>query len=405
MSQQAEYLLKVFEKIGTPLMVAILDGARGQPESDNLEEHAQKMSELLGKTVQASIDLGQTIEISKLGESSDAVRLSLAALLSPMIGQSFKNNRRIPDENDLKKITQALQSVLSFSSNFSPTDQHNVRLDLLEAAAQNVDGPQTTIQQIQAFTPVLQAVSSFAFGQPEQKLMIDITTKLTNKAVEIRAASFGSLNEEEQKRIDLALLKSLALLYKSCHEQEVARISTMSDDEQAAGLSLDPLWNEFDKKAILLQVLAENLTPKEQGATTATGSIAPKAKAAPSAPPPQIAAPATETTPATETPPALPEQAPAKEAPQNTEPASSNIEHNPMAMFGSKPATDTPAPTTPPAATPAAETTETSPPENTSPPQDTPPPPEAPATEEQPTDDKPVGGSPMSFFKTSDDKN
>ena len=60
MNQKTEYILQVLEKIGSPLMEAILQ-AQGRnnpaPGTDPLLQDARKMAELLARTTQAGIEM------------------------------------------------------------------------------------------------------------------------------------------------------------------------------------------------------------------------------------------------------------------------------------------------------------------------------------------------------------
>ena len=434
MDQRTQYLLQILETIGSPLIQAIVDAA---PDKDgDLKIEAQAIAALLGKTVEASISLGDIMEINPAEAQDDTLRVALAGLAGPLIAGQYKKRGTVPESPDIKKVTGALQAVLTFSDNFSPTPETVERLKNLEAGGQMVDGYQSQIQYIQAFVPVVEAVAAFPFGQPEAKLVMDVSDRLVKKAVQLREALLPDQNDEAlQKRAELALLKSLAALYASCHHEETRKATSQNNETPA---NIESVWSAFDMRAAMMESLAGNIVPEggQKRATSSGGGISPDAN--PSAPP---VAPVAETPPppATETPPSAPPQAapeaPPPQEPPQTPPAAAQppaqppadtpaAGANPMAMFA-KPKADgagsdgaaTPPPVAPPSETPtpppppATEAPPAAPPPaapEAPPPQEppqTPPPaqPEQPPAE-QPPQNPPASGNPMSFFTKKDDE-
>ena len=373
MNQRAEYLIQVFEQIGSPLMRSILRTS----EQDDPTQDAQKMAELLGKSVALSISMANMAELSS--EGSDAVRVALAALACPLIGEMYNQNKQTPTDNDLNRITSALQAVLTFSENFTPEDDNTKRLKNLEARGVGSDAHQMSIQYMQAFVPAVSVIGAFSFGQPEQKLIMEVSARVTVKASNIRKAILGDVAEDEEKIIDLAILKSLVEIYAECHNTQTQRLSAMNEQDQAADSqgtqsALKTVWETFDTRAAMLETLAKSLLPSGAGAGENNGSIAPKTaiEEAPvtSAPEASATAPPVETAPS----------APAQPAENEDKPAPAG---NPMSMFAKpKNMEDAEVPTEAPSAPPPTAATETP----------------APAPEDAPAKSA-TGGGPMSFFK------
>lgn len=429
MDQRATYLLQILEAIGAPLMGAITDVSGG---AENTQGEAQSMAALLAKTVEASIELGNIMDINPTEAQDDTLRVALAGLAGPLVAGQYAKRGQVPESPDLKKITSALQAVLTFSDNFTPTPETVERLKNLEASGQTVDTYQTQIQYMQAFIPVVEAIAAFPFGQAEAKLIMDVSDRLVKRSVELREALLPGVGDEAtQKRAELGLLKALALLYSACHRAETEKVTSTDIEAQGSALSIDPVWKAFDMRAAMLEALAANMVPG--GAESSGGSskapAVPASAAAPATPPPATppAQPPTETpqaaTPPAEAPPAQPPpkeppaaQAPPAEAPATPPPPAQPPAQpqeqgaNPMAMFA-KPKTDTgqaasPPPATPPPAAPPAEAPPTSPPAAQPPPTETPPPatpPAQPPTEggegDQDGGNQGGDGNPMSFFK------
>ena len=168
MNSRTAYLIQIIEKIGHPLLDAVSQKSSANGADAN---EAQNLAELLAKTVQLSIELGKMIEIEKTEpEQSDSLRIALAGLASPIIADQYKNLSKAPGDDELKKLGSALEAVMTFSDNFTPSKDNADRLKTIHANGLPTDAHQINIQYVQAFAPVAHVVSSFSFGQAEKKM-------------------------------------------------------------------------------------------------------------------------------------------------------------------------------------------------------------------------------------------
>lgn len=380
MNQRTQYFIQVLEKIGTPLLSAIISGAPSTDASG--QEDARKMAALLSKSVETSISFGQMIDVNSLGENGDRVRVAMMALAANLVGESYKLKQQMPGETENKRMVAALQAALTFSENFTPSPENTKALENLEAKGHGEDIYQAQVQYIQAFVPVISAITEFSFGHKEPKLMTEIASRLIARAEDI-AKGLNHKNETHRKAAELGVLRALAELYATCHRAEISRVMKMSEDErvqrtqESGGLALDAIWKDFDLRVSLVEALTQNIL----GASSVTSSTSTKAPA----PPPSIpVAPPASAPPQAEVPKPQIFQAPSPPPTQTppTVPASSPAQTgaNPMSMFAKKPADSTPPPA-PPAQTEA-------------PKPETPP---APPAQNQTGN---TGGNPMSFFKS-----
>ncbi|GJL85730.1 MAG: hypothetical protein DHS20C02_15050 [Micavibrio sp.] len=367
MDKRSEYLIQLLEKIGAPLMEAIADVSTRQPQ-DEAGDDAKKIAALLAKTVQVSIDIGKNMDLASQEDQGESIRVALAALAGSVVAEQYKHGGQVPDDQALARITGALQAVMTFSENFIPSEENTERLKQIKAQGQLVDARQTDIQYIQAFIPAVNAIGNFSFGQPEQKLVQEVADRLTSKAMVLRESIFaGSLSPDDQKRIELALLRSLASIYAECHRAETSRLTQFdAGQNETGGASMAPVWAAFDVRAAMLETLGTSLAP--QNASSGTGNKAP----APAEPQPTTETPPTE-------PPAQPVQPPAEAG------------STPLSMFA-KPKDSAAPPTQTPEAPPAAPETPPQPEQPLPPAEQTAPPP----TQQQ------QDGDPMSFFKSGD---
>lgn len=363
MDKRADYLIQVLEQIGSPLMSSIIATSdNGDAQSD-----AQTMASLLGKTVELGISMANMADLSSI--ENDSVRVALTGLASPLIAEMHAKNQHTPSDNDLKRVASALQAVLTFSENFTPDQDNTERLKALSASGSGADAHQITVQYMHAFLPAVNAVAAFPFGQPEQKLIMDVSSRLTAKASAMREALLGDVSDQQREAVDLAILKSLVDVYAKCHEAETKKLSAAGDEGQDSAAALQNVWKSFDIRAAMLEALAASLIPGGSASQSAST---------------ESPAPAQETVSPVEAPA---EPAPAQPVEESkTEAAATPPSGNPMSMFA-KPKTDE----TPAQSSPAAQDSE---PSNT--------PSEADDDSSGDTGGDSSGGGPMSFFKKSD---
>ena len=108
-------------------------------------------------------------------------------------------------------------------------------------------------------------------------------SKLLVKASAVRISVLGDLSSEDEKRVDLALLRSLTEIYTACHESETHRLMTMDDEERSnqpqatsGGLALDNVWKIFDLRVAMLEALAENTLPITKTSSSKTPVVSDK---------------------------------------------------------------------------------------------------------------------------------
>ncbi len=356
MDQKSRYLLQILESIGAPLMGAIVSS---NANTDDPMHNAQTMAALLGKTVEASIGLGDIMDINPAEAQDDTLRVALAGLAGPLVAGQYARRGAVPDANDLKKITAALQAVLTFSDNFAPSPETVTRLKNLKAEGQSVDLYQTQIQYIQAFIPVVEAIAAFSFGQKEAKLVTDVSDKLVKHAVELREALLPDINEEAvQKRCELGLLHALASLYASCHRAETEKAKTLNPEQQGSAASIENVWGAFSIRAAMMETLAGSLLPhnldvKDQASSqSSSGGITPATIEEVETPVASAPQPPSQVQPVAQESSALPSASQTPAQPSEQKPA----------IFSSSPAaqqsvaTPTPPPQTPPPAPPPENT-------------------------------------------------
>ena len=377
MNQRTQYLIQILDKIGVPLIGAAQSG-------DGDKETAEVVAGLLGKVVETSISMNEALDLSPADAQNDSLRVALAALAGSLVSDLYAQKGKMPEAADLTRIQAAMSAVLTFGDNFTLSPEHVERLEKLKADGAPVDTHQISIQYVDALIPVINAIAAFPFGQPEQKLIMDVSDRLVKRSAEMREALMPMVSGDDEKLSELALLRAVASVYATCHDEETKRLSTSASEEAP---SIDKVWDSFHLRSAMLEAVAKNILPNSDTALAATPS-----NLAQTEPPPQENPAAPVVPPVAPMPPAAP-----------TDSGSEESGGNPMSFFGAPIRNDDPAPASPP---PVSAPTVPPPQEAEQPPVSPVVPPAAPATPSPPSDsgEAGTGGSPMSFFGTPGSK-
>lgn len=258
MDQRTAFLIQVLEKIGAPLTAAVTLSTPANLTPEGSRQDAQRVAELLNRSVQLGLTLADGMSVRDDEGQADGIRLSLASFASPLIAGHFAAMGKAPTEADLRRYSTSLQAVLTFADTFTPAADTTLRLQNLESGPG--DEALISVQIMQAFTPVLMAVSDYAFGKPENKLIQDVGVRILEKAVELRSDLFGKdMPPKQAKQIELYILRALCGLYVSCHLAETRRLGAMDPQSRDAMMAtpdaIDQVWKNFNMRAEMLRVL------------------------------------------------------------------------------------------------------------------------------------------------------
>lgn len=316
MNQRAGLLVQILEKLGAPLMAAVNAVSQRSGSGADPARDAGRVAELLARSVQVGVALSES---TGLRNGGDSVRLALAAIGAQLLGGHYRQTGKMPGEADVKRLTTALEAVLTFADNFEVAADNIARLENLAPGDVLADSAQINIQYVGLFVPVVTAVARFPFGQPERKLVQDIATRLmaTAEGIARRAGEEGGGDARAAKQTEMQVLRGLVALYAACHTAETERLMAMDAAARSSMQSLDAVWKAFDAGAVMLEILAGGNVP-ESPADTASASGGGGFIPAPASPPPQQAQQALQQSP----PPVD-----AKVAPEN-QPG-----YNPMSFF------------------------------------------------------------------------
>lgn len=277
------------EKLGVPLLSAMAGHA--DPAADPRKE-AERLAELLGKSVQASLSLGQVMDMRNDAQA-DSVRLALAALASSLLGGQYAANGRAPGDKDIERAVSGLQTVVMFADSFAAEADQTGRLQMLDADLVPGDENQIQLWLFRAMTPAVSAIAAYSFGRPEKKLAQEVTGRLLQTARALREDLFPAVSAAEQRSYEMAVFKSLAHVYSECHLAETRRLFAMdeklrAETAQKNSVTMDSIWSAFDLRAEMLAALVSGMTPENAAASSGgQGGRAPSAPP-PQTPPPQV---------------------------------------------------------------------------------------------------------------------
>ncbi len=286
----------MLDKLGAPLLGAVSDVSVRKNANGNAAapQEAVAVAELLGKSVQISVTLAERMDLRDAGGDADAVRLALAGLAAGLVAGHYRQADKAPDDNEIKRLVNALEAVLVFADNFTAAAENTARLQALVPGIYPADESQVAIQYVHALAPVASEITSFAFGRPEKKLAQDVAARLMAAAAALRARLVSADGAGEERRAELGALRALAMLYVDCHRAEKARLSALSAGEKTAlpggEITMERLWQDFDTRTSMLETLVQSALP-QAGGVAETETLAPHAAVAPSVIPPPAAAP------------------------------------------------------------------------------------------------------------------
>jgi hypothetical protein len=277
MDSRSAFLLQVLEKLASPLVASISEVAVRQmmmpdpAQPSTMRPEAEQVAGLLTKSTQMSIGLSELIDLKLPENEADSLRLALTSLSSPLIANIYRLAGRTPTDNEVERVMAAMNAVFTYSENFAPAADATVRMATLEQDFYPADKVQISLMYMSALLPAVNSVMAYSFGQPEKKLIQEVTERLLEEAKDLRTRMFPKLKDERKiSQADLAVLRMATLIYSQCHFGEMAKL--MATEEQARqGLApaMTTLWQAFSLRMEMLEILADIMVPDDEEAEEA----------------------------------------------------------------------------------------------------------------------------------------
>lgn len=259
-----ELLSGILHGVGLPLIGSIIHVSTHKKDID---AEAQ-LTLLLSMTIESSEAVRDHLDISEEEVDDLQLRTHLLSFASQIISIHYRESQSTPTHNELKRSVSSVSVLQAFSDEYLPP------ASLTQLYPENQDGKNPTLQMIhtvsylESFTPLVNAIGSFAFGHTHTKMMQDVSTKLRERASEITTHIVSPLSPVSEKReTELSILKALISIYVSCHEQETQRILALPPETrntESSEQQVGNIWTLFEQRITILFTLLDNVLPPNE---------------------------------------------------------------------------------------------------------------------------------------------
>lgn len=301
METKTAFLLQVLEKLAAPMIAAISEVSVRQsliPDPSQpgaMRPEAEQVAGLLTKSTQLSIGLANLMDMRPNESEADSVRLALTSLASPLMSNIYRLAGRAPNDSEIQRIADAMGAVVSYSDGYRTAADANVRMSQIDADFFPSDDSQVSLLYMSALLPVVNSIMAYSFGQPEKKLVQEVTERLVRESKFLRAKMFPEIAEGSMAaKADLALLRMAGLIYSQCHFAEMAKLMATEDQvRQGMAPTMTALWQSFILRMQMLEILGDALIPglrrtvsdmvgsRSGGGGSGSGSVKPTSSPAP----------------------------------------------------------------------------------------------------------------------------
>lgn len=269
MDTKSKFLLQVLEKLAAPMVAAISEVSVRQslipdPSSPGaMRPEAEQVAGLLTKSTQLSIGLSSLMEMRQAEDEADSVRLALTSLASPLMSNIYRLAGRTPTDAEIQRISEAMGAVVTYSDGYRAAADANVRMAQIDSDFFPSDDSQISLLYMSALLPVVNSIMAYSFGQPEKKLIQDVTERLIRESKFLRAKMFPQIEEGPlSAKADLALLRMAGQIYSQCHFAEMAKLMATEDQvRQGMAPTMTALWQSFILRMQMLEILGDALVP------------------------------------------------------------------------------------------------------------------------------------------------
>ena len=315
MDSRSRFLIQILEKLGAPILAAVSEVCRREG-GDSDKKEAERVAELLTKSVQAGIALGTAMDVKGSDAGADSQRLALTSLSAPMLSDIYATTGKMPSDADIRRLVASLQAALSFADNFAPSHENIGRLMGMNPKIALLDSMQIEMQYINALIPAIKAINAFSFGQPENRLAQDVAGRLSQRATVLRKSLVPeSSGQPDEKLADIGILGALVFLYEAAHRAATEKLMAMNDSDRAKAAqtpdgipSIETVWRSYEKAEAVLEAIGRYTAPASAGASQS--SVAPAPVTSAPSPPLVVQTPpaplAEQTAPSMQEPPASP---------------------------------------------------------------------------------------------------
>ncbi len=270
MDTKSAFLLQVLEKLAAPMVAAISEVSVRQslipdPSQPNaMRPEAEQVAGLLTKSTQLSIGLSALMDMKNSESEADSLRLALTSLASPLMSNIYRLAGRAPTDSEIARVSDAMGAAMAYSNNYAAAGDATIRMAQIDADFFPSDDSQVSLLYMSALLPVVNSIMAYSFGQPEKKLVQEVTERLVRESKFLRAKMFPKIPEASQAaaKADLAILRMAGSIYSQCHFAEMAKLMATEDQvRQGMAPTMTALWQSFILRMQMLEILGDALIP------------------------------------------------------------------------------------------------------------------------------------------------
>jgi len=251
-------LLMAFRYLGLPLLKASAErkSRQGTPPEEQEVVDNEAMNNLVQSTVMLSKKLSEASG-AKENETDAWLRWSLASDSAQIVGAVFKNSDKVLTEQEADEIVKLTLALKDQFSSLAPAES--------EANPNTIATFKSKL--LDAFVPVVGAVSQYSFGRAEHALLAEIAERLVKTADRItRAIAPSGATPEEWRLLCWNVLKVAGQCYTDSHFAEADRLLYMDAEERAEYFAkhgqiipMTQVWQSFNQRMAMLATLASYL--------------------------------------------------------------------------------------------------------------------------------------------------
>jgi hypothetical protein len=221
-------LADLFINMGVPLVTAIqtVESWSGG-EGDDVKVRAEKLSKLLGTSVDLATKITKKLEIRD-AYTLENVRGKILKIVTPLIADDYIRNGEVTNEETLSNLTEMFDVLLSFSDSVSPTDEKGSK-------------PTKIAMMVEACNPLLIAIRENDMGQGFEETFNECVSGLVKRADELSKP----LGLDDP--ISDGLFKSIVIIFSSCYGK---------------GENLESVWRDCDERLALIYGLTSYVREK-----------------------------------------------------------------------------------------------------------------------------------------------
>lgn len=255
-TQKVAALVRAFQKVGAPLMVAVTEvrAYSEEPDAGSAAGDADVFARLVESTADVARHAARRLGAGDV-PGQDWIRWEIAASAARVVAANYRATGGPMGPDDAERLAEVVAAGEVFAA--GPGKPPAVAAD--DAAA-------ARIHMLGALAPVIGAVARFSFGYAEHVLVGEVAARLQTTAAATARLLLSDLGTAAARPLYNAVLETAGQLYAECHFGEMDRLLDLSAEERAryaeehgGQVPMTPVWQAFDLRMEMLAAMARHL--------------------------------------------------------------------------------------------------------------------------------------------------